>query len=113
MEQGLSGMRSRQQEVVRLALPALQEEVTRTLQEFLESPERTVAAALRNQTESVLGRLESLQVLARQAPSPEGQQQIFALPVKVDGQWDEQEFLVVAPGRRIASSYDQWIVRSE
>jgi len=31
----------------------------------------------------------------------------------VDGQWDEEDFLVVAPGERIASSYDERIVRSE
>ena len=31
----------------------------------------------------------------------------------VNGQWDEEDFLVVAPGRCVAASYDERIVRSE
>ncbi|MBN1590574.1 MAG: DUF1638 domain-containing protein [Pirellulales bacterium] len=31
----------------------------------------------------------------------------------VNGQWDEEDFLVVPPGKRIAASYDEWIVKAE
>lgn len=31
----------------------------------------------------------------------------------VNGPWDEERFLVVPPGHRIAASHDQWIVKSE
>ena len=31
----------------------------------------------------------------------------------VDGRWDEEDFLVIAPGQRIAISYDERIVQAE
>lgn len=44
---------------------------------------------LRDSAESVLSRLESLQLLARNTHTPEGDQQILALPMKISGEWTE------------------------
>jgi hypothetical protein len=45
--------------------------------------------SLRQSIETSLNRLESLQLLARQVPVSEGQQQIFALPIKIGNEWTE------------------------
>ena len=44
---------------------------------------------LRQSVETVLNRLESIQLLARQVPTSEGAQQILALPMKIGGEWTE------------------------
>ena len=44
---------------------------------------------LRQPLESLLGRLESLQLLSRQVTTPSGEQQIIALPMKVGQEWTE------------------------
>lgn len=53
--------------------------------EYLSS----IQSTLRQTIESSLGRLESLQLLARQIPVPDGQQQMLALPMKIGDQWTE------------------------
>ena len=49
----------------------------------------TIQSTLSQTIESSLGRLESLQLLARQIPVPEGQQQMLALPIKIGNEWTE------------------------
>lgn len=49
----------------------------------------TGKAQIRQSVESLLNRLESLQLLARQTPTPSGDQQIVALPMKIGGEWTE------------------------
>jgi len=49
----------------------------------------TGKAQIRQSVESLLNRLESLQLLARQTPAPSGDQQIVALPMKIGGEWTE------------------------
>lgn len=44
---------------------------------------------IRQSVESLLNRLESLQLLARQTQTPSGDQQIVALPMKIGGEWTE------------------------
>ncbi len=44
---------------------------------------------LAQEVENALTRLESLQLLARSAVSPDGQQQILSLPVNIAGEWTE------------------------
>jgi len=46
-------------------------------------------AQIRQSVESLLNRLESLQLLARQTQTPAGDQQIIALPMKIGGEWTE------------------------
>jgi hypothetical protein len=53
--------------------------------EYLSS----IQSTLRQTIESSLGRLESLQLLARQIPVPDGQQQMLALPMKIGDEWTE------------------------
>ncbi len=49
----------------------------------------TLQNFLRQTIESSINRLESLQLLARQIPSSEGQQQMLALPIKIGDEWTE------------------------
>jgi hypothetical protein len=49
----------------------------------------SIQSTLRQTIESSLGRLESLQLLARQIPVPDGQQQMLALPMKIGDEWTE------------------------
>ena len=44
-------------------------------------------SALKQQLESALAKIESLQLLARPIETAGGQEQIFSLPVKLDGSW--------------------------
>ncbi|MBD3391028.1 MAG: hypothetical protein GF418_03140 [Chitinivibrionales bacterium] len=53
------------------------------------SADSSQAQTIARQIENVLGRLESLQLLARTAPSTEGQQQILSLPVTIGGERTE------------------------
>lgn len=49
----------------------------------------TMQNILRQTIESSINRLESLQLLARQISSSEGQQQMLALPIKIGDEWTE------------------------
>jgi hypothetical protein len=53
--------------------------------EYLSS----IQSTLRQTIESSLGRLESLQLLARQIPVADGQQQMLALPMRIGDEWTE------------------------
>jgi len=44
-------------------------------------------AALKHQVDQAIGRIESMQVLARQVALSEGQQQVISLPMRIDGEW--------------------------
>jgi hypothetical protein len=46
-------------------------------------------AAVRQNLETLISRLESQQLLARQTPTASGEQQIIALPVKIGDEWTE------------------------
>lgn len=56
-----------------------------------EEPDRAIhtQSSLRQTIESALGKLESLQLLARQVPVSDGQQQIIAIPMKIENEWTE------------------------
>ena len=71
-----------------------QSETTQSLTEKQPNPGlsgslTTIQSTLSQTIESSLGRLESLQLLARQIPVPEGQQQMLALPMKIGDDWTE------------------------
>jgi hypothetical protein len=50
---------------------------------------RLAEAALRQGIETAMGRLESMQVLARPTPTADGSQQILALPLRVGEEWTQ------------------------
>jgi|GEM_PF-6149206 len=51
--------------------------------------------ALRQQVQTALERLESMQMMARPVQTAEGQQQVVVLPMMIDGEWVEARFRFV------------------
>lgn len=64
----------------------------------------SLARPLRDSAESFLSRLESLQLLARNTSTPDGEQQILALPMKISGEWTEANIRFVKKKVRGKSS---------
>jgi hypothetical protein len=50
---------------------------------------------IRQQVETALNRLESLQLLAKPAPTGEGQQQILSFPMKIGDEWTDVNILLI------------------
>lgn len=55
----------------------------------MKAIESSTSSGIKEQIETALNRIESLQLLAKPANTQEGQQQIIALPVRIDDEWTE------------------------
>lgn len=55
----------------------------------------TLPDGLRQQVETALSRLESMQLLAKPTPTTDGQQQILSLPVKIGEEWTDVNILLI------------------
>lgn len=59
------------------------------LQKMQHEMQAELQLKIRHSAETALNRLESLQLLARQLPTTEGEQQMLALPMKIADEWTE------------------------
>ncbi|MCP3681743.1 MAG: hypothetical protein GY861_03545, partial [bacterium] len=55
----------------------------------------TLPEGIRQQVETALTRLESLQLLAKPTPTAEGQQQVLSLPIKFGDEWTDVNILLI------------------
>ncbi len=73
--------------------------LTRQIEHAATRSERPLETALpeniRQQVETTLTRLESLQLLAKPTPTSEGQQQVLSLPMKIGEEWTSVNILFI------------------
>jgi hypothetical protein len=67
----------------------LSREIAALSERSTATAESLLAAPVKQQVETILQRIETLQVLAKPTPVADGQQQILVLPLKIDNEWSE------------------------
>ena len=77
----------------------LQRTINRQIDNFTLRTEKaldsTLPEGIRQQVETALSRLESLQILAKSTPTGDGQQQILSLPIKIGEEWTDVNILLI------------------
>jgi hypothetical protein len=78
---------------------ALKSEMDTITARAMFSADRSQVQGLVQQLDNTLNRLESLQILARSAPGPDGQQQIVSIPVRIGDEWTDMTVRLIRKRR--------------
>lgn len=91
-------------------------ELHNRLEQVAREPQRlsdpSLLEGIRRQAENTLARLESLQLLAKPTSVNEGEQQILALPIRLDNEWSEVQVRLIrrGGGKRTGKKRDHYSV---